>query len=321
MLIERRYTELRQTGRRLSGAAITYGEVAELPFGREKFEAGAFAPLGDVILNVQHDRGRPLARTNGGGLAFDDNETALKIRAELPETSEADNTLNLVKAGVLRGLSIEFSATSERSESDLRIVEKAVLKAVGVVDSGAYPGSNVEARRRGGRRGFARSRIPYRKTLGCECHRGACNQVRFEPGAFDDAMSGDSDVLAISGGDFSRAIGSLKRGTLTLKSSDEGLDISLSAKAGMTPAGKELSEMAAAVPIRARPIFDQDRSEFTEAKGPDGEIVATYRRVHLRALLLKPLADDGGWPETEFFTLPTKGRELPTQQERRRVWL
>ena len=108
-MFERRYTELRQEGRRLSGVAIRYGEIGQSPFGPERFEAGAFQPLGDVILNVQHERGRPLART-GAGLILDDDETALQVRADLPGTTEAENTLALVKAGVLKGLSMHFKS-------------------------------------------------------------------------------------------------------------------------------------------------------------------------------------------------------------------
>ena len=318
-MFERRFTELRQEGRRLSGVAVTYGEIGQSPFGPERFEAGAFGDLSnsDVILNFQHDRGRPLART-GSGLFLDDSEKSLDIRAELPRTTEADNVLELVKAGVLRGLSIEFKALQERQESQVRVIQRALLGGVGVVDSGAYPSSRLEARRRGAR-SFARSTIPYRKTLGCECHRGACNKVRFKPGAFDEAMAGDGDVLAIGGGDFSRAIASMKRGTMTLENTDDGLSVTLSRAAGETPAGRELAGMAAAVPIRARPIFDQDLSDFVES-GSGDQLVADYSRVHLRAILFKPVSDQGAWPEVDI-SGPSKRETLPTQKRRRPVWL
>ena len=147
--LERRYCELRaEGGRKLSGVAIVYGDTATLPGGlRERFEPGAFAPVGDVILNRQHDRGEPLARTGGGGLELDDSPQALRIRASLPPTGAGEDCLTLVRAGVLRGLSIEFRAVTERFEGNVRIIERAALEAVAVVDSGAYPGSTVEARK------------------------------------------------------------------------------------------------------------------------------------------------------------------------------
>ena len=145
--MERRYFELRQTdGRRLSGVAVRFGDIARLPWGEERIAPGAFTPLGDVILNAQHDRGRPLARTGGGGLELLDDGRALTIEADLPATREADDTLELVKSKVLRGLSIEFRAVAERMEGKTRIIERAELHAVAVVDSPAYPQSEIQAR-------------------------------------------------------------------------------------------------------------------------------------------------------------------------------
>ena len=97
------------------------------------------------MLNVQHDRGRPIART-GGGLTFDDNAERLALRAELPSTREADDTLALIRAQVLRGLSVEFLPVSERLEGGTRVIERAKLAAVAVVDVPAYSKSEVAAR-------------------------------------------------------------------------------------------------------------------------------------------------------------------------------
>ena len=145
--IEMRFCEVRAEGRSLSGTAVRYGDVASFAWGRERIEPGAFAPLGDAILNAQHDRATPLARTDGGGLTLLDSEAALEIRAELPPTRSADDVLELVRAKVMRGLSIEFVALTERSETDLRIIERARLVGIGVVDTPAYPASAIEARR------------------------------------------------------------------------------------------------------------------------------------------------------------------------------
>ena len=75
-----------------------------------------------------------------------DSEAALEIRAELPPTRSADDVLELVRAKVMRGLSIEFVALQERSEANLRIIERARLVGIGVVDTPAYPASAIEAR-------------------------------------------------------------------------------------------------------------------------------------------------------------------------------
>ena len=110
---ERRWAalEYRGEGRIVTGTAMRYGDVARLPFGSERFEPGAFGEIraADVILNVQHDRGRPVART-GGGLNLDDDLARLAIHAELPETREADDAL----ANVRRRRSFAGSRSSSR---------------------------------------------------------------------------------------------------------------------------------------------------------------------------------------------------------------
>ena len=126
--------------------------------------------MGDVILNRQHKRDIPLARTGGGGLELIDSPEALRISAELPATGSADETLALVKGKILRGLSIEFHARQERQAGDLRIIQRAELVGVGVVDSPQYPKSLIEARAKelrakSGR--TLRARIPAKRKLAC----------------------------------------------------------------------------------------------------------------------------------------------------------
>lgn len=145
---EIRFTDIRAEGRTLSGTVIRYGDEARLPWGREVIRSGAFGDVRaqDVILNRQHDRALPLARTGGGGLFLEDGAEALSVRAELPETRDSDDVLTLIRQGVLRGLSLEFTAKEESYEGDLRIISRAALQGVAVVDKPAYPSSLVQAR-------------------------------------------------------------------------------------------------------------------------------------------------------------------------------
>ena len=149
---ERRHTgaELRADGTRLEGVAVKYGDVARIPFppGRERFDRGAFGNLesADLLLNVQHTRGRHLARTRGGGLELSDSPQRLVYTADLPNTTEARDTLELVKSGILRGTSIEFEARQEAREGGIRAIRAAYLTGLAVVDVPAYPASTVDAR-------------------------------------------------------------------------------------------------------------------------------------------------------------------------------
>ena len=149
MTTEFRYCEVRREGRTLSGRGIVYGDVAKVGSRGERFLPGAFgADVGgiDCLLNVQHDRARPLARSGGGGLTLTDSPTALEVRAELPETRESSDTLALIEAGVLRGLSLEFVSLREHREGTTRVIASARLVGVAVVDRPAYKASTVATR-------------------------------------------------------------------------------------------------------------------------------------------------------------------------------
>lgn len=145
--IRRRYFPLRYDGERtIDGTALVYGDVAEFPWGdKERFEAGAFGSVAslDVILNVQHDRGKPVARTGGGGLNLIDSAQGLDIRAELPDTTNANDALTNIQQRIYRGLSIEFRPLKHRLEGTLEkgytvVIEKAELRGVAIVDRPAY---------------------------------------------------------------------------------------------------------------------------------------------------------------------------------------
>ena len=68
------------------------------------------------------------------------------MRAVLPETREADDVLTLVRANVLRNLSVEFLAQRERVMGGVRVIERGIIHGLAVVDSGAYPDATVAAR-------------------------------------------------------------------------------------------------------------------------------------------------------------------------------
>ena len=138
MKVERRYADLTEIeGRSLSGLALPFEVEARAGNMRERFARGSVQSSGEAILNRQHDRALPLAR-EPETLTFEVREDGLWMRAALPETQEADDTLALVRARVLRGLSVEFVAQSERMEGAVRVITRAVIHGLAVVDSGAY---------------------------------------------------------------------------------------------------------------------------------------------------------------------------------------
>ena len=160
--------QLRAEGRVLTGTAMPYGTIADIGgLWRERFEPGAFGDVttADVILNAAHDRTTPLARSggaqSGGNLVLVDTPAALTFRASMPPTRAAEDVLALVAAGVLRGASVEFVPTEEQEGNGVRIISRAKLYGIAIVDRPAYPDAAVAARWRD----RARQRGPRRRRI------------------------------------------------------------------------------------------------------------------------------------------------------------
>ena len=145
---EYRYTPLdtEAEGGNLTGVVIKYGAEARMAGFRERFESGSLE-YSDVIVTLHHRRDKPVARV-GAGLTLTDSPEALRCVIDLPDTPIAAECRDLVKAGILRGLSIEFFPVRERWEKDLRIIERAKLPAFSVVDKPAYIDSKLSMRAR-----------------------------------------------------------------------------------------------------------------------------------------------------------------------------
>ena len=139
---------------KLSGTLIKYGDRANMGSFVEQIEPGAFSPVEelDAGINVQHQRDKPLARTQGGGLVLIDSPEELKAEFDLPDTQNGHDAAELINRGVLRGLSVEMSVPPDgqtwRMENgvSLRTIHKAKLHGLGIVDSPAYVGSLISQR-------------------------------------------------------------------------------------------------------------------------------------------------------------------------------
>ncbi len=143
--IEVRADETRQSPGRLYGELLTYGELAR--DRRERFLDNALSwPENGIVLNLQHDRGRALAR-----VVPRVEGRAVIIDAALPDTARSRDALTLVREGVLTGLSVEFRALDDRWRAGVREIARAALKGAALVDVGSYE-TTVEARGRAGAR-------------------------------------------------------------------------------------------------------------------------------------------------------------------------
>ena len=287
---EYRFAEFREIeNRTIYGVAVDYSDVSLRPSGmQERFEVGAFGDVAalDTILHFQHERARPLARTGGGGLLLTDSAERLEIAATLPETRDGDDALLLAQKGILRGFSTEFNARSERYESNTRVIERAALPGLGLVDTPAYSQSVItEVRASGdGLTGafFYDSDIHVADS-------GKVRKQRFKAGAFKYALETPDREITLTIGDGSRQLASKQAGSLVLKDTPQALKFEVKQLPKTSYARDFLALLrAGSVAPAVIPIFSRvpksmskDADFDEEERGNPG----VFRRVFNSALL------------------------------------
>ncbi len=204
-------------------------------------------------------------------------------------------------------MSIEFRALEERRENDLRIIERAELAGVGLVESPSYPASRVEIRQAG----TLRAQIPYDSRLACECYKnsGTCGTVSFNRGSLELP-----DGLVAVWKNFAAPLASKSKGTLRVSDSDEGLFVTMDLPD--TSWGEDIVASSEGVELYVRPLFDPTEIDATEVQEA-GETVAKISKVPVRALLVGPTPNGDGWPEAKI----TPSREGRRSHREMLSWL
>ena len=145
METEKRFVEFRTDADGvITGTVVRYGDRAKIGNYSESFAAGSLR-ADDVIVNLQHDRNAPVART-GAGLELRNGSDALEATINLPDTPPARAARELVNAGILRGMSMEFIAKRDAWQGEHRTVQEAELVGIALVDRPAYPESVLAER-------------------------------------------------------------------------------------------------------------------------------------------------------------------------------
>ena len=186
-------------------------------------------------------------------------------------------------------------------DGDVRVIQKARLGGVGLVDDPGYIGARAELRKRGGRGGGGRGsrggrlasfrgRIPAGKLLDCRCGPKGCSSALIKSGALDGVLSArrQRDVLAVVG-DYRNAIGSKDRDSLRFWSDGEG-GLNLAVDIPNNEVGRRFMETAAQVPTIARPVID-DLTAQSVRRGATVE----YAKVDIRAVTVGATDASKGW--------------------------
>ena len=114
--------------------------------------------------------------------------------------------------------------------------------------------------------------------------------------------------------DYSRPLGSARRGTLRAVAGDDGVDIEVDLPTG--EAGDMAVSASETAGVIARPLIDYDRSEFED--GPDGRTVS---RPFLRAILIGATDARDGWPDARLDYDGGDAERHARPVLRRQIWL
>jgi HK97 family phage prohead protease len=163
-MIERRAAaiEFRASGRKLEGHAAVFHTEAKLPGFIETILPGAFAKSlrsgGDILALLDHDQSKLLARTKSGTLKLMEDDYGLMFNIDLPNTTIANDVLELAARGDIGGMSFGFNVEKdgERWNGSKRELRSVNLLEISIVSAWpAYPQTSV----------IARSRPPLRLAL------------------------------------------------------------------------------------------------------------------------------------------------------------
>jgi HK97 family phage prohead protease len=155
MKIEQRAAiEVRAEGRRLQGYAAIFDAPTKIFGFTETVQRGAFgksiAAGDDILALVDHDRTRVLARTRSGTLRLSEDSRGLAFETDdLPNTTAANDILELVRTGNAGGASFGFQVVGEKWQGSKRTLTEVTLREISIVSAWpAYPQTSVSARSR-----------------------------------------------------------------------------------------------------------------------------------------------------------------------------
>lgn len=133
---------------------IPYNSLSEDMGFREQILPGAFAKSlaesKDIRALYSHDDAQILARTKNGSLTFTDGADGLRFQFDAPETTIGNDALNMVRSGLIDGVSFGFSCITDnwhlQNGTEVRDLVECRLYEVSLVGTPAYSQSRASMR-------------------------------------------------------------------------------------------------------------------------------------------------------------------------------
>lgn len=189
---------------------------------REVVAPGAFDKAiqeGNISLRWSHDPSRPLANQRSGTLRVWSDDYGVAYEAQLGDSPEADNVLDLVRRSIASQMSFGFKLRSAEGESwqgDTRRLIDLLVPEISIVENGTWSETSAQTRERKeaesmetievGKMG-ARALSAHMAALALAATAAATDADRLEIRAQqEDAESRRAELLADTSAAFSRAV-------------------------------------------------------------------------------------------------------------------
>ena len=133
---------------KLEGYAYRWGDDGHADGMRETIEPGAFSDsMDDSLFLSQHNPDKLLGR-EGKNMELIEDDKGLKFSITLPDTTEARDAYNLVKSGIIDGVSVGMDARETESEidGDMRVIKKTRLREISLTPTPVYKQTEVSAK-------------------------------------------------------------------------------------------------------------------------------------------------------------------------------
>lgn len=148
-------TDVKASGRKLTGYVATFGIETRIGDFRETIRAGAFSGSlrsnPDILALVDHNPSKVLGRSGSGSLILAEDQRGLRFELELPDTQLGRDIAALSARGDIGGMSFGFNVPEGGDEwaGELRTLKAVDLREISVVQAfPAYSGTSISVRSR-----------------------------------------------------------------------------------------------------------------------------------------------------------------------------